>query len=140
MTRAMLMAAAMALMICRPVHADDPPSVVVKQIMSATRTASGQPIVLPKKDARVSVSEFTIAPGAKLPVHKHPFPRLAYVLEGTLSVTDEETGQTFVYRPGDVIVEVVNQWHFGANVGPTPVRLLVIDEVEGSASNTILKQ
>src|SRR3954468_10524716 len=81
-------------------HADDARPVVVRPIMSATRTASGQPIHLPAGDARVSMSEFTIAPGARLPVHKHPFPRFAYVLEGTLAVTVEGTGQTFTYKAG----------------------------------------
>ena len=85
------------------------------------------------------MSEFTIAPGATLPVHKHPFPRFAYVLEGTLSVTDQDTGQTFTYKAGDMIVEVIDQWHFGTNIGQSPVRLLVIDEVEGDQPNTILK-
>ena len=124
----------------QPAQADDARAVVVKQIMSTTRTASGQPILLPKVNARVSVSEFTIAPGAKLPVHKHPYPRFAYVLEGNLSVTDEDTGQTFVYKTGDMIVEVVNQWHYGTNIGQSPVRLLVVDEIEGNQSNTILRR
>lgn len=128
-----------SLVLIQAAHADDANAVVVRQIMSATRTASGQPIILPRAEARVSVSEYTIPQGTTLPVHKHPFPRFAYVLEGTLSVTDEDTGQTFVYKQGEMIVEVVNQWHFGTNVGPSPVRLLVIDEVEGNRSNTILK-
>ena len=120
-------------------QADNGKAVVVTQIISATRTASGQPIILPKGKARVSVSEYIIPPGTKLPVHKHPYPRFAYVLEGTISVTVEDTGQTFVYKQGEMIVEVVNQWHFGKNVGPSPVRLLVIDEVAGNRSNTILR-
>lgn len=127
------------LMVLGPAHAEDQ-AVVVRQIMSATRTASGQPISLPPKDARISVSEFTIAPGTRLPVHKHPFPRFAYVLQGNLSVTDQDTGQTFAYKPGDMIIEVVNQWHSGTNTGTAPVRLLVIDEVEGDRPNTILKK
>ena len=135
-----VLAAVASLLLLKPLHADEGHAVVVRPIMSATQTASGQPISLPKVNARVSMSEFTIAPGATLPVHKHPFPRFAYVLEGTISVTDEDTRQTFVYKPGDMIVEVVNQWHFGTNVGQSPVRLLVIDEVEGDLSNTILKQ
>lgn len=139
MNKVVLFAALAFPLFLRAVHADDGRAVVVQQIMSATRTASGQPIILPKANARISVSEFTLAPGAKLPVHKHPFPRFAYVLEGRLSVVDEDTGQTFVYKAGEMIVEVVNQWHYGTNIGQLPVRLLVIDEVEGDRPNTILK-
>ena len=134
-----LLAAVASLMWAGPIRAEDGRAVVVRPIMSATQTASGQPIHLPGGDARVSMSEFTIAPGARLPVHKHPFPRFAYVLEGTLAVTVQDTGQTFIYKPGDMIVEVVDQWHFGENVGATPVRLLVIDEVAGNVSNTVVK-
>ncbi len=132
--------AAIASLLALSAHAEDGRAVVVRPIMSTTQTASGQPIRLPKGDARVTMSEFTIAPGARLPVHKHPFPRFGYVLEGTLSVTDQDTGQTFVYKQGDMIVEAVDQWHFGANIGQSPLRLLVIDEVEGDLPNTILQK
>ncbi len=136
----------MSLLLVSPLHAEDQsarPSVasqvVVKPISSSGVTSSGQPIVLPRGHLQVTTSTYDIAPGAVLPVHKHPFPRFAYVLEGNLSVTDQDTGQTFLYKPGDMIVEVVNQWHYGENIGSSPVRLLVIDEVEGNAPNTILK-
>ena len=57
--------------------------VTVTQLLSTTVTASRQPIVLPHKNAQIVASIFDVAPGAALPVHKHPFPRLAYVLSGT---------------------------------------------------------
>ncbi|TIO40868.1 MAG: cupin, partial [Mesorhizobium sp.] len=53
--------------------------VVVTPLASKTTTASGQPIKLPQKNVEVQVSAYQIAPGATLPVHKHPFPRYAYV-------------------------------------------------------------
>lgn len=114
------------------------PPVVVKELVSTTTTASGQPIRLPQGDARLVLSEYTIGPGARLPVHKHPSTRLAYVQAGTLSVTNQETAETIVYGPGDLIVEAVDQWHYGANTGTTPVRLLVLDEMTGEGSNTVL--
>ena len=132
------LAAVAGLLVVQPARAESGP-VAVRRIMSATRTATGQPIRLPQRKPRISVSEFTIAPGAKLPVHKHPFQRIAYVLAGRISVTIQDTGQTLVYQPGDMIVEVIDRWHFGTNVGRTPVRLLVIDEVEGNRPDTILK-
>jgi quercetin dioxygenase-like cupin family protein len=51
------------------------------------------------------------APGATLPVHKHPYPRYGYVLTGRLCVTNMETGQSDIYEPGDFILESVGQWH-----------------------------
>jgi quercetin dioxygenase-like cupin family protein len=109
------------------------------RIFSATTTANGAPIVLPQGDVEVSVWTYDIPPGARLPVHKHPFQRYAYVLQGTLQVTDVERGHTSDYKPGDFIVEMVDAWHFGVNNGKEPVRLLVIDQVEKGQANTILK-
>ncbi|MDQ6433061.1 cupin domain-containing protein [Mesorhizobium sp. LHD-90] len=117
-----------------------PQSVVVTPLASTNVTAAGQPIVLPAKDARVIVSNFEIAPGATLPVHKHPYQRYAYVLAGALRVTNAETGESTDYKPGDFIVEMVGRWHQGANIGTDTVRLLVIDQVEGDLPNTLLKQ
>ena len=81
---------------------------------------------------------YDIPAGSKLPVHKHPNQRYAYVLQGTLQVTDVENGRSFEYKPGDFIVEMVDGWHYGANNGKGPVRLLVIDQVEKGQANTIL--
>lgn len=125
-----------------PAFALDPgqQAVVVTPLVSTAQTAAGQPIVLPRDDVRVITSHFEIAPGATLPVHKHPFQRYAYVLAGTLEVTDLESGLSTTYKAGDFIVEVVDRWHQGKNVGAEPVELIVIDQVSGDAQQTILKQ
>jgi quercetin dioxygenase-like cupin family protein len=114
--------------------------VVVTPLASKTTTASGQPITLPQKNVEVQVSSYQIAPGATLPVHKHPFPRYAYVEQGTLKVTNVETGAANTYKTGDFIVEMIGQWHQATNIGTDPVKLLVIDQIEKGAKNTILKQ
>jgi quercetin dioxygenase-like cupin family protein len=109
------------------------------RIFSSTTTGNGQPIVLPQGDVEVSVWTYDIPPGARLPVHKHPFPRYAYVLQGTLQVTDVEKQKTSDYKVGDFIVEMVNTWHYGVNSGNEPVRLLVIDQAPKGQANTILR-
>jgi quercetin dioxygenase-like cupin family protein len=126
-----------------PLHADNQAAaskVVVKPVLSATVTSSGQPIVLPAKDAQVIVTTYDIPPGAMLPKHKHPFPRYGYVLAGTITVTNVDTNKTETFKPGDFILEAVDQWHYGANTGPEPVKLLVIDMVEKGQGNTVLKK
>lgn len=131
------------LLIGSPLHADTQPStsqVVVKPVMSATTTSSGQPIVLPQRDAQVIVSTYEIPPGAVLPKHKHPFPRYAHVQAGTIEVTNLDTGKTQTFKTGDFILEAVDQWHFGANKGTEPVKLLVIDMVEKGAANVVLQK
>ena len=69
------------------------PQVVVKPVTSTAVTASGQPITLPQKDAHVVVTTYDIGRGANLPEHKHSYARYAYVLVGTLRVTNTETGR-----------------------------------------------
>lgn len=118
----------------------DAPSVVVTRILATDVTASGQPIVLPQNDVQVVVSTYEFPAGATLPEHKHPFPRYAYVLEGTLEVSYDATGTRTVYKPGDFILEAVEQWHHGAAIGSGPVKLLVIDQVVKGEKNVVLKE
>ncbi len=117
-----------------------PAEVVVTPVLSTAKTASGQPIILPQKDVHIVVSTYNIAKGAKLSEHEHPFARYAYVLAGRLQVTNIETGRSNIYRAGDFIVEAIGQSHQAANVGTGPVKLLVVDQVEGDGSNTVVRQ
>jgi quercetin dioxygenase-like cupin family protein len=128
-----------ALAIATP-QAQERKDVTVTQLLSTTVTSSGQPIVLPQKNAQVVVSIYDVAPGARLPTHKHPYPRYGYVLSGELRVTNVETGQNDTYKPGDFILESVGQWHMGANIGGKPLKLLVIDLVEKGQTNTVVRK
>lgn len=112
--------------------------VTVTPLAEKTETASGQPITLPQKDVRVVVSTFDIAPGATLPVHKHPFARYALVQGGTLQVTNADTGASTTYKTGDFVIEMIGQWHRAKNIGDDAVKLLVIDQIEGAGGNTVL--
>jgi quercetin dioxygenase-like cupin family protein len=117
--------------------AADPPKIAVTPIARTHLTVTGQPIVVPA-DPDVVVSIATFPPGARLPEHKHLFPHLVYVLDGELTVSNAETGKTFVVKKGDFTAEMQNTWHYGVNNGSEPVRLLVIDEVpQGTASNMV---
>ncbi|HWW47670.1 MAG TPA: cupin domain-containing protein [Xanthobacteraceae bacterium] len=134
-----LIFAAVALMaLSSPLQADDAGKIVVRPVLSATETSSGQPIVLPKNNPLVLVSTYEIPPGMVLPKHKHPYPRYGYVLAGTLKVTNLDTGRSDDFKPGDFILEAVDQWHQGESTGTETVKLLVIDMVENGANNTVL--
>jgi len=114
--------------------------VIITPILEANRTTSGQFIALPRGNVQVIVSKYEIAPGVELPVHKHSYPRYAYVLSGTLRVSYEGTGRSRDFKTGEFIVEAVDQWHRGVNVGSSFLELLVIDQVEGGKSNIILPE
>ena len=112
--------------------------VVVTPVGSTDTTWTGQPIVFPQKPGHVTTALFEIAPGATLPVHKHPFPRIGYVLDGSLRVTSVEGGRSETFERGQVVVESLDQWHKGENPGTTPLKLLVIDLIEKGAENTVV--
>ena len=115
-------------------------AVKVTPLHSTAVTSSGQQIVLPQGNVQVITSTYEIAPGAKLPEHKHPYPRYGYLLSGELRITNTETGKSEDYKPGDFIVESLGQWHKAENIGTEPIKLLVIDQVEAGKSNTILRK
>jgi quercetin dioxygenase-like cupin family protein len=112
------------------------PAEVVTEIARTTKTATGQPIALAPGPLQVVATIYALAPGVKLPEHKHPFQRYAYVLEGELTVQQSGVSSR-VYRAGDFIVESVDGWHFGAATGSGPVKLLVIDQTPPGAEITI---
>jgi quercetin dioxygenase-like cupin family protein len=118
----------------------EPAKTVVKKLFSGTETALGQKLLLPQGDAEVTVLSYEIPPGAKLPVHKHPHPRYAYVLAGRLKVSTGDDTKSFEYGPGDFIVEVLDTWHYGETLGSETVKLLVIDQAPPGETNTLLKQ
>jgi quercetin dioxygenase-like cupin family protein len=114
--------------------------VIIKPVLDTSKTTSGQPILLPQGNAQVIVAKYEIPPGLELPMHKHSFPRYGYVLAGTLRVSNEDTKSSRVFHTGEFIVESINQWHRGANIGSTLLELLVIDQVEEGKSNIVLPE
>jgi quercetin dioxygenase-like cupin family protein len=136
--RTVAIAAILAFMMVAPAAAESS-RVTVTPLFRSTKTASGQQITLPSGPVELIVSEYVIAPGAVLPVHRHPYERYAFVEAGTLRVTNTQTGAAMVYHPGDVVVEQIDTWHSGENIGPDVVRLKVIDQVPPGKSNTIIR-
>lgn len=109
-----------------------------RTILRTTHTISNQPIALPQKNPEVVVSILEIEPGAELPPHRHPFARYGYILSGTLSVTNLDTGKVMTFPPGAFVIESMAQWHTGTNPGNEPLSLLVLDQVEEGMENIIL--
>jgi len=112
------------------------PAEVVTEIARTTKTATGQPITLPQGPLEVVASMYTLAPGVRLPEHKHPYQRYAYILEGELMVQQGDSASR-VYHAGEFVIESVDSWHFGATVGAVPVKLLVIDQLPPGGEVTI---
>lgn len=78
----------------------------------------------PDGPPEISVLRVEIAPGAQLPLHRHPVINAGYLLSGALTVVTEQ-GETLLLKPGDAVIEVVNTWHYGRNDGDTPAVIVV---------------
>ena len=108
-------------------------------VVERTRTTlTGQSFEVPDGPLEVVVSVAEIPPGGALPMHRHPWPRIAYVQSGRLRVA-EAAGLVREFGPGDAAVEAIDQWHEGEVVGDAPVRLIVVDQVPPGRSNVIAR-
>jgi quercetin dioxygenase-like cupin family protein len=120
-------------------QAADLPPPVVTPVTRTNTTITGQRVVVPAKPD-IIVATAVFAPGAGLPVHKHPYPHFVYVQEGTLTLINSETHKKYLIEAGSFVVEPINTWHYGINNGSVPLKVLVIDQVpHGVAKNMILK-
>ena len=121
-------------------QAADAPKVSVTPVVRTNTTITGQRIVVPgKPDVIVATAIFP--PGARLPVHKHPYPHYVYVTTGTLTVVNVENAQTYQVQAGSFVAEPMNTWHYGINNGTVPLTMVVIDQVPaGVKSNMVLKR
>lgn len=99
---------------------------VTSKILSKTGvTSSGQKVAYPVTDKpEVTALLVDLAPGAETGWHKHPVPVYAFVLSGNL-IIEMEGGSTLLFKAGDAIIEMVETFHNGKNIGIEPVRLAV---------------
>lgn len=113
------------------------PAPISTPVASIDTTIIGQKIAIPK-DPTVVVSTILFPPGARTAVHKHLYPHYAYVLEGTLTIVNVQTGKAFDVTAGQFLAEMQNTWHYGENRGTTPVRLLIVDHLpKGVTVNSV---
>jgi quercetin dioxygenase-like cupin family protein len=99
--------------------------VKVTQILKATNEWDGSPLPpYPTQNPEITILSYEIAPGVRLPMHKHPVINAGVLLQGQLTVIAKD-GKQLVLNPGDSIVELVNKWHYGINQGSVPVKLIM---------------
>ena len=104
---------------------EDQGGIKVTQIVKTTQEWDGSPLPpYPSKNPEITILSYEIAPGTRLPMHKHPVINAGVMLQGKLTVITKE-GKQLVLNPGDSIVELVNKWHYGVNQGSEPVKLIM---------------
>ena len=112
---------------------------VVAPVSSTDKSVIGQPIDVPQHPTVVTTI-VTFQPGDRTVVHEHPYPHYGYMLEGTLTIVNTETGKSFDVKPGEFLVEMTNTYHYGQNRGSVPARILIVDQLPaGVTSNSVAK-
>lgn len=81
-----------------------------------THYATGQP--------ELTMLKVTIPAHTALPWHTHPMANAVYVLSGTLTLQDRDSGKSKVFHQGDAFAESVDDVHRGV-AGDEPTVLLI---------------
>jgi quercetin dioxygenase-like cupin family protein len=104
--------------------AEDKAAPSKEKLTVSTETWTGKKLpAYPSGQPEISILKITIPPGQRLPMHKHPVINAGVVLRGELTVTTDK-GEVLHVKAGQPIVEVVNEWHYGANHGTEPIELI----------------
>ena len=119
--------------------AEPPPSQPGRQLLKTLATTSGQPITIagPSGPLQVTATISELGPGESTIVHKHPYLRYDYILEGRIQVTNFVTGKVDIASAGQFLVDPIDQWHQGKAMDGKRVRLLVIDTAPAGQSNLV---
>ena len=80
----------------------------------------------PEGTPKVTLLKITIPPKAKLDVHLHPIINVGYMTKGELVVTNEDTGEKLHLKTGQGIIELVNTYHYGENLGNDTAEIIVV--------------
>jgi quercetin dioxygenase-like cupin family protein len=92
---------------------------------AGTTNAAAPPVIdLPGEFSAIQLI-MDIDPGAWTPVHKHDGPGMITVLEGVMTVRDDQDKAT-QYKQGETWYEVPEKWHAAGNDGTTPARIAVV--------------
>ncbi|GAB2897731.1 cupin domain-containing protein [Microbulbifer echini] len=114
--------------------------VTFKTLVASTKDWAGDTLPAPKEgQPELSIVQVTIAPGARLPVHKHPVLNGVYVAKGSLKVTLLDRKETVTLDEGRAYIEVTDKWHYGRNEGVNPVSLIIFYSGIKGVANTIYK-
>ncbi len=107
--------------------------VTTEILLQRTSSWNGRPYTsYPTGTPELTVKRMVIPPRTALPWHTHPVPNAAYLLSGHLTVEDRATGQTAIYRAGQVIAESVGSVHRGRTDDEAAVVIVTYASVPGA--------
>ena len=138
--RALVLAASLAMLGGSAVAQEGTPAPAPARttiLSRSTTTVTGQPIGVPPAPFEVVFSRTVLPAGGVLPMHKHPWPRYAFVESGRIMVRYQADGIERTFGPGETAIEAIDQWHEGRALGGEPVVLLVIDQLPPGQFNIV---
>ncbi len=93
---------------------------------------NGQPYdPYPAGKPQLSMIKLSLPAHTSLPWHIHPMPNIAYLVSGSLTVEDKESGECHTFYAGQVINETVNSAHRGYTTDEPAELLITYAGVEG---------
>jgi quercetin dioxygenase-like cupin family protein len=102
-----------------------PAPVTFSEVVKSTKSWDGSELPqYPEGKPEITILKVTVPVGATVVEHKHPVINAGVMLSGELTVTSRE-GKELKLKAGEPIVELVDQWHTGKNVGTEPVEIMV---------------
>lgn len=112
----------------------------VTTLVKSTKSWNGSK--LPKYldgNPEITILKIIIPPKTKLSLHKHPEINAGVLLKGSLRVISKDN-DTLNLKAGEPIVELVNTWHYGENLGTEPAEIIVFYAgVEGTPITVVKK-
>ena len=101
-------------------------NVTVETLAKTSSSWNGAPLPpYAQGTPEVSVVKVTIPVGGTVAPHKHPYMNAAILLTGELRVVSE-AGDEKILKAGEALVELVDTWHSGFNIGDVPVEIVVV--------------
>lgn len=101
-------------------------------LLEATESWNGRPYThYPAGQPQLTTIKLTIPPHTALPWHTHPFPNSVYVLSGTLTLEDRESGKTLLVHRGEAVGESVDDVHRGESADEPTVLLITYAGTSG---------
>ncbi|NTW51603.1 MAG: cupin domain-containing protein [Chlorobiaceae bacterium] len=121
-------------------NADGYANVKVDKLLVSSTTYTGQQLSYNKSDSpEVTALVVHIPPGGSTGWHKHPIPVYAYMLDGELTIGMKD-GSSYLFRKGEVILEVLNILHNGVNKGDKEASLMVFYSGTSGVPNVIREE
>jgi quercetin dioxygenase-like cupin family protein len=109
-----------------PAYAEQIETAIMSQtLVKSTQSWDGSQLpAYPEGQPEVTILKVTIPVGVVLPFHKHPYINAGVLTKGELTVVSK-AGKKLTMKAGDPIVELVDNWHFGENLGNVPAEIIV---------------